>query len=166
MIERRPDGLLSILDEECTFPKATDKSLADKLIMHLGKNRYFEKARFSNLEFVVRHYAARVTYHVQGFLEKNSDYVVAEQQQVMDKSRLPLLLELFAQATLVTPVSLMASPRAKRANSELPPVLASSPKQGLVVPAKPPVGSPGGSDIRGAPPKTAPASSFVRILLM
>jgi myosin-5 len=61
LIEKKPGGLLSLLDEESQFPKATDDSFALKLYANLSKSKYFEKPRFGNQEFIVRHYAAKVS---------------------------------------------------------------------------------------------------------
>jgi myosin heavy subunit len=36
LIESRPNGILSILDEQSVFPKATDATLAESLILQVG----------------------------------------------------------------------------------------------------------------------------------
>ncbi len=38
MIEKKADGMLTMLDEECRFPKATDETLASKFITKHGKS--------------------------------------------------------------------------------------------------------------------------------
>lgn len=39
-------GIISMLDEECIVPKATDQTLASKLLeQHLGKHPNFEKPK-------------------------------------------------------------------------------------------------------------------------
>ena len=53
-----------------TLPQATDKSFVEKLYMHCSKHRFFEKPRFGALEFMIKHYAGKVSYTVTGFLEK------------------------------------------------------------------------------------------------
>lgn len=70
-------GILSILEEESMFPKATDKSFEDKLNQnHLGKSPNFEKPKppnKANAHFALRHYAGTVPYNITSWLEKNKD---------------------------------------------------------------------------------------------
>ncbi|XP_050216632.1 myosin-2 isoform X2 [Mercurialis annua] len=71
LFEKRPLGLLSLLDEESNFPNATDLTFANKVKQHLGGNSCFKAER--GRAFAVRHYAGEVTYDTNGFLEKNRD---------------------------------------------------------------------------------------------
>ncbi|KHN87676.1 Myosin-4 [Toxocara canis] len=75
----KPMGIISILDEECIVPKATDLTLAQKLNdQHLGKHPNFEKpkppkGKQGEAHFAMRHYAGTVRYNVMNWLEKNKD---------------------------------------------------------------------------------------------
>ncbi|KAJ0246210.1 Myosin-2 [Hirschfeldia incana] len=71
LIEKKPIGLLSLLDEESNFPKATDLTYASKLKQHLKNNSCFKGER--GRAFRVNHYAGEVLYDTNGFLEKNRD---------------------------------------------------------------------------------------------
>lgn len=71
LFEKKPLGLLSLLDEESTFPNGTDVSFANKLKQHLNSNLCFRGER--DRAFTVSHYAGEVTYDTTGFLEKNRD---------------------------------------------------------------------------------------------
>ncbi|KAL0722905.1 hypothetical protein Bca4012_037504 [Brassica carinata] len=71
LFEKKPLGLLSLLDEESTFPNGTDLTLANKLKEHLSDNSCFRGDRGKT--FTVAHYAGEVTYETTGFLEKNRD---------------------------------------------------------------------------------------------
>ncbi|XP_021758722.1 myosin-2-like [Chenopodium quinoa] len=71
LFEKKPLGLLSLLDEESNFPKATDLSFANKLDEHLNSNSCFKGGRDGS--FSIRHYAGQVLYDTSGFLEKNRD---------------------------------------------------------------------------------------------
>jgi len=51
LIEKRPIGIISLLDEECRFPKGTDLTLLDKLHMANEKNESYEKPRTSKKHF-------------------------------------------------------------------------------------------------------------------
>ncbi|VDM33108.1 unnamed protein product [Toxocara canis] len=75
----KPMGIISMLDEECIVPKATDMTLAQKLNeQHLGKHPNFEKpkppkGKQAEAHFAMRHYAGVVRYNVSNWLEKNKD---------------------------------------------------------------------------------------------
>lgn len=58
MTLQRPVGLLSLLDEECMFPRATDVTLANKLKDHLKRNASFKGER--DKKFRIYHYAGEV----------------------------------------------------------------------------------------------------------
>ena len=63
-------GLLSLLDEECLFPKATDKSYVDKIVAaQEGKSPNFVKCKFTsgrvNAHFEIAHYAGMVSKYKQ-----------------------------------------------------------------------------------------------------
>lgn len=56
---QKPLGLLSLLDEESNFPRATDLTLANKLRQHLQSNSCF-KGEWGR-GFSVSHYAGEVS---------------------------------------------------------------------------------------------------------
>ncbi|CAK9208721.1 unnamed protein product [Sphagnum troendelagicum] len=95
LIEKRPLGMISLLDEECTFPRATDLTLAEKLKEHLRGNTCFKGER--SKAFRICHYAGEVMYETNGFLEKNRDLLHADLLQLLSScdSSLP---QLFAAA--------------------------------------------------------------------
>jgi len=74
-------GILSILEEECIVPKASDKTFLEKLMgKHLGKNDCFGKPKppkkgQPEAHFQIAHYAGVVNYNVTGWLFKNKDPV-------------------------------------------------------------------------------------------
>ncbi|XP_034163176.2 unconventional myosin-Va isoform X2 [Pangasianodon hypophthalmus] len=91
-------GVLDLLDEECMMPKGSDDSWAQKLYnTHLKKSDHFDKPRMSNKAFIIHHFADRVEYQCEGFLEKNKDTVNEEQINVLKSSKFALLLELFQE---------------------------------------------------------------------
>ncbi|XP_043688469.1 myosin-2-like isoform X2 [Telopea speciosissima] len=91
LFEKKPLGLLSLLDEESTFPKATDLTLANKLKQHLDGNPCFKGQRGG--AFSVRHYAGQVQYDTSGFLEKNRDPLHSDSIQLLSScsGKLPQL---------------------------------------------------------------------------
>lgn len=66
----QPMGILSILEEESMFPKATDKSFEEKLMgNHLGKSPNFQKPRppkpgCQAAHFAIGHYAGVVSIDI------------------------------------------------------------------------------------------------------
>merc|ERR1712066_1204513 len=75
----KPMGILSTLEEECMFPKASDKTYKEKLYLaHMGKNKNFGKASAKSkgqrdVDFELYHYAGCVGYNIGNWLEKNKD---------------------------------------------------------------------------------------------
>ncbi|XP_055010628.1 unconventional myosin-Va isoform X2 [Boleophthalmus pectinirostris] len=89
-------GILDLLDEECKMPKGSDDSWAQKLYnTHLKTCSLFEKPRMSNRAFIIQHFADKVEYQCEGFLEKNKDTVNEDQINVLKASKFNLLVELF-----------------------------------------------------------------------
>uniref|UniRef100_A0AAY4BUD7 Myosin, heavy chain 11b, smooth muscle n=1 Tax=Denticeps clupeoides TaxID=299321 RepID=A0AAY4BUD7_9TELE len=77
LIERQnnPPGILSLLDEQCWFPKATDVSFVDKLLNTHSSHCKFTKPKQHKEKtmFSVLHYAGKVDYNATGWLTKNMD---------------------------------------------------------------------------------------------
>ncbi|KAK3040310.1 hypothetical protein RJ639_028225 [Escallonia herrerae] len=106
LFEKKPIGLISLLDEESNFPKATDMTFASKLRQHLNANPCFKGERGG--AFSVCHYAGEVLYETSGFLEKNRDPLHSNTLQLLSScsSRLP---QLFASGKL-NPLQKTANP--------------------------------------------------------
>ncbi|KAM8879782.1 myosin-10-like isoform 1-T1 [Spinachia spinachia] len=77
LIERpaNPPGVLALLDEECWFPKATDKTFVAKLVQEQGTHTKFQKPRQlkDKADFCIMHYAGKVDYKADEWLMKNMD---------------------------------------------------------------------------------------------
>uniref|UniRef100_A0A914XZC9 Myosin motor domain-containing protein n=1 Tax=Panagrolaimus superbus TaxID=310955 RepID=A0A914XZC9_9BILA len=75
----KPLGIVSMLDEECIVPKATDSTYVDKLNnQHLGKHTNFQKpkppkGKQGQAHFAIVHYAGTVRYNADSWLDKNKD---------------------------------------------------------------------------------------------
>ncbi|CAB1322612.1 unnamed protein product [Coregonus sp. 'balchen'] len=96
-------GVLDLLDEECKMPKGSDDTWAQKLYnTFLKKSDLFDKPRLSNKAFIILHFADKVEYQCDGFLEKNKDTVNEEQINVLKLSKFDLLLELFSDEEKTT----------------------------------------------------------------
>uniref|UniRef100_A0A8C9LAM7 Myosin motor domain-containing protein n=1 Tax=Pavo cristatus TaxID=9049 RepID=A0A8C9LAM7_PAVCR len=97
----KPLGILSILEEECMFPKASDMSFKAKLYdNHLGKSPNFQKPRPDKkrkyeAHFELVHYAGVVPYNIIGWLDKNKDPLNETVVAVFQKSQNKLLASLY-----------------------------------------------------------------------
>ena len=66
-------GVLSVLDDQCKFPKATDEAFSHKLRETLSGQSHFGVTPRAPGDFIVLHYAGPVQYSSSGFLDKNKD---------------------------------------------------------------------------------------------
>ncbi|XP_071106405.1 myosin heavy chain, striated muscle-like isoform X1 [Haliotis cracherodii] len=100
----KPMGLLSILEEECMFPKASDKTFKDKLYTnHMGKSPNFLKPDKklkggAHGDFCLKHYAGTVPYNITGWLEKNKDPINETVVELLSHSKESLVQTLFPAA--------------------------------------------------------------------
>jgi len=101
----KPMGVISMLDEECIVPKATDQTLAQKLIdAHVGKHPSMEKpkppkGKQAEAHFAMKHYAGLVRYNVSNWLEKNKDPLNDTTVSVMKSGTNDLLLTIWDDYT-------------------------------------------------------------------
>lgn len=102
-------GILSCLDEECIMPKATDLTFTEKVHsiwsgdlrpgehLHPGRTKYtlpkFEQG------FIITHYAGKVEYRTDGWLEKNKDPLNDNLTRVLASSSEPYVASLFQDFT-------------------------------------------------------------------
>ncbi|XP_065142127.1 myosin-1 isoform X2 [Paramisgurnus dabryanus] len=97
----KPLGLLSILEEECMFPKSTDSSFKSKLYdNHIGKSPNFlrprpDKKRKYDAHFELVHYAGVVPYNISGWLDKNRDPLNDTVVGIFQRSSNKLMASLF-----------------------------------------------------------------------
>ncbi|XP_034030544.1 myosin-10 isoform X2 [Thalassophryne amazonica] len=68
-------GVLALLDEECWFPRATDRSFVEKLSTEQGSHPKFYKSKQprGEADFAIIHYAGKVDYKANDWLVKNMD---------------------------------------------------------------------------------------------
>uniref|UniRef100_A0ACD5VSH5 Uncharacterized protein n=1 Tax=Avena sativa TaxID=4498 RepID=A0ACD5VSH5_AVESA len=98
LIEKKPGGIIALLDEACMFPKSTHETLSQKLYEKFKSHKRFAKPKLSRTAFTIQHYAGDVTYQSDHFLDKNKDYVVAEHQELLNASRCSFVSVLFPPA--------------------------------------------------------------------
>ncbi|XP_038902022.1 myosin-8-like isoform X3 [Benincasa hispida] len=95
LIEKKPGGVIALLDEACMFPRSTHDTFAQKLYQTFKDHKRFSKPKLSRTDFTICHYAGDVTYQTELFLDKNKDYVVAEHQALLSASKCSFVSGLF-----------------------------------------------------------------------
>ncbi|KAL5706011.1 Myosin-6 [Ranunculus cassubicifolius] len=95
LIEKKPGGIIALLDEACMFPRSTHETFSQKLYQTFTSNKRFSKPKLSRTDFTICHYAGDVTYQTEFFLDKNKDYVVAEHQSLLNASECSFISSLF-----------------------------------------------------------------------
>lgn len=95
LIATKPTGVLHILDDECNFPQSRDQSFLEKCHFHHSDNPLYEKPRMSDPEFYIVHYAGRIKYNVQHFIEKNKDTLRSDVVELMCESKNMIIAQMF-----------------------------------------------------------------------
>jgi myosin-5 len=107
LIEKRRDGILSILDENCRLASCTDGSFCRAVYEKCNNHPRFTttKAQQARLSFSIDHYAGLVNYDSTNFLEKNKDDLPKETTELLTSSSVPLLAylgELLSECEVTT----------------------------------------------------------------
>jgi len=98
----KPMGIMALVDEECWFPKATDKSLVEKLVNSNAAHPKFSKTDFkSNADFCIVHYAGVVHYSAHKWLMKNMDPLNENIVQYLQASQDPFVCHIWKDAEIV-----------------------------------------------------------------
>lgn len=121
----QPVGILSLLDEECIMPKATDLTFTEKVqnLWEVPKgastaNRHPGSTKFKAIRFgagfVIKHYAGDVEYRTQGWLEKNKDPINDAVARLLATSEISSIAGLFAEYAEDTSASAGVVKKVKR----------------------------------------------------
>uniref|UniRef100_A0A7N8YII8 Unconventional myosin-Ib n=1 Tax=Mastacembelus armatus TaxID=205130 RepID=A0A7N8YII8_9TELE len=109
LIENNQNGILAMLDEECLRPgTVTDETFLDKLNTVCAEHQHFESRLSKNSKFLndhslphscfrIQHYAGKVLYRVEGFVDKNNDLLYRDLSQAMFKANHSLIKQLFPE---------------------------------------------------------------------
>ncbi|XP_035843970.1 myosin-9 isoform X9 [Helianthus annuus] len=95
LIEKKPGGIIALLDEACMFPKSTADTFAQKLYQTFKNHKRFSKPKLARSDFIISHYAGEVHYQSDQFLDKNKDYIVPEHQDLLSASKCSFVAGLF-----------------------------------------------------------------------
>jgi myosin-5 len=125
LIEKRREGILSILDENCRLASCTDASFCRAVYDKCKDHPRFSATNTQkvNLTFSIHHYAGIVTYEAINFLEKNKDELPKETTELLTSSSEPFLAYL---GELVNQGPSVASEPTPMPNQQRPPSPASS----------------------------------------
>jgi len=99
LIEKKPMGILALLDEESLFPKGTDTTFLNKLHAQFDAKSHpkYMKPRFSKTAFGISHYAGDVEYEAYQWIDKNKDPLQDDLQTCMKKSTVDMVSYLFVE---------------------------------------------------------------------
>lgn len=98
----KPGGIMALLDEECWFPKATDKTFVEKLTSAHSVHPKFMKTDFRGVsDFAVVHYAGRVDYSAAKWLMKNMDPLNENVVSLLQNSQDPFVITIWKDAEIV-----------------------------------------------------------------
>ena len=98
VIERRSNGIISLLDESCVLGSTTDEQFAHKLYSGLKDEGRFSKPKLSQTAFTLSHYAGDVTYESENFLDKNKDFFIQEHEDILARGSHEELKSMFASS--------------------------------------------------------------------
>uniref|UniRef100_A0A3P8TVQ5 Si:ch73-194h10.2 n=1 Tax=Amphiprion percula TaxID=161767 RepID=A0A3P8TVQ5_AMPPE len=92
----KPLNMLSLIDEESSFPKGTDATMLQKMNQLHGKGDiYIPPKNNYEKQFGIQHFAGVVYYDSEGFLEKNRDTLSLDLIQLVETSGNKLLKQAF-----------------------------------------------------------------------
>ncbi|EDQ92819.1 uncharacterized protein MONBRDRAFT_13965 [Monosiga brevicollis MX1] len=90
-------GVLKLVDEECFFPKATDKSLAEKVVHNCKSHeKLVPPGVRDDFDFAIVHYAGTVQYSAEGWLVKNKDPLNDNATAQLEDSSIPFIKSLWS----------------------------------------------------------------------
>ena len=91
LIENRPIGLISLLDETCMYPQGNDGQLYNKFVSRLSREypAFKEPSRQqkSDMAFTIKHFASEVDYFCAGFVQKNRKELREESIRLITSSK-------------------------------------------------------------------------------
>jgi len=97
-------GIMALVDEECWFPKATDKSFVEKLVTsHSGHPKFMKSDFRGEADFSVIHYAGKVDYSAAQWLMKNMDPLNENIVQQLRASQDPFVVGIWKDGKLYYP---------------------------------------------------------------
>ncbi|RXN24563.1 myosin-10-like isoform X6 [Labeo rohita] len=111
IFQAHPPGVLALLDEECWFPRATDRSFIDKLSAEQGSHPKFMRPRQlkEEADFSIIHYAGKVDYKADEWLVKNMDPLNDNVASLLHQSSDPFISELWREVERIVGLDQVSS---------------------------------------------------------
>eukprot|EP00923_Selenidium_pygospionis_P051384 GHVN01089204.1.p1 GENE.GHVN01089204.1~~GHVN01089204.1.p1 ORF type:complete len:1366 (+),score=163.96 GHVN01089204.1:999-5096(+) len=100
LLQGKPHGLFSMLDEECIVVQGSDKNFNSKIIRKHATHARFGEIKTKPDWFAVQHFAGPVHYCSNGFLDKNKDQLSPDTQKVVSSSPNEFVASLFRDLLL------------------------------------------------------------------
>ncbi|XP_014693242.3 unconventional myosin-VIIb isoform X1 [Equus asinus] len=140
LLALKPMSIISLLDEESHFPQGTDITMLQKLnSVHANNKAFLQPRNIYDARFGIAHFAGKVYYQAEGFLEKNRDVLSTDILALVHSSENKFLREIFNLESAETKLGRGTILKAKARNllfkstdsSKRPPTLAGQFKRSL-----------------------------------
>ncbi|KAK3261511.1 hypothetical protein CYMTET_29594 [Cymbomonas tetramitiformis] len=110
LVDKKPDGIMVLLDEEVIVPRGSDGNFLDKLTERHQKNDLLttewqqlkRNRKPTDADFTVSHYAGPVVYNSNGWLEKNKDALSFDLVELIASSEDAVNASLYPQSAQQT----------------------------------------------------------------
>ena len=96
LIDKKHEGILPLLDEQCILPRSTDEKYTRYLYGRCDKHARFKassKQRVDHL-FSIEHYAGDVEYNTDSWIEKNKDQLPAASSELLNSAEFSLIAQI------------------------------------------------------------------------
>ncbi|XP_049629050.1 unconventional myosin-VIIb [Suncus etruscus] len=117
LLALKPMNIISLLDEESRFPQGTDITMLQKLNnVHANNKAFLQPRNIHDTRFGIAHFAGKVYYEVEGFLEKNRDVLSSDILTLTYSSKNKFLKQIFNVESTETKLSNRTIFKAHRGN--------------------------------------------------
>ena len=88
LIDKKHEGILALLDEQCILPRSDDEKYTRYLYARCDKHPRFKASSAQRVDyrFSIEHYAGDVEYNTEAWIEKNKDQLPAAASELLNSS--------------------------------------------------------------------------------
>ena len=96
LIDKRHEGILPLLDEQCILPMSTDEKYTRYLYGRCDKHPRFKASSSQRVDyrFSIQHYAGDVEYNTDSWIEKNKDQLPAASSDLLNSAEFELIAKI------------------------------------------------------------------------